>query len=337
MQREYKTVSVVMATYNGSKYIGEQLQSIINQTFQPLEIIVSDDASSDSTLEIVERFTANCGIEIKILRNEVRLGFRDNFLRASLVARGDFIAFCDQDDVWDVKKLEKCSAFFNDQNISMIVHTATTVDKYSNSIGEFRQGIRKSGIRRPLSYDPWLTFFGFSIVYRRDLLGIADINDRFIDYIVPTEMIAHDRWIMFLAQMVGSTAEIAEPLVKYRQHGTNTFGRSSKNAITLGRDIKNNIDFYIKSTSKMLEIVSNIPEAANHVFPSFNQVECMRFLRQALRQLEARKSIYNSTSRAVSLARIYECFKLGNYKSVHNNSNRWRSIARDLQFALLKK
>ncbi|GAU86723.1 alpha-L-Rha alpha-1,3-L-rhamnosyltransferase [Bosea sp. BIWAKO-01] len=335
MPVECKSVSVVMATYNGAKYVEEQLQSIIGQTFRPLEIIVSDDASSDATLEIVERLAAGCGIETKILRNAKPLGFRDNFLRASLIARGDFIAFCDQDDVWDAEKLEKCSKFFADPSISMIVHTAITVDRNANKIGDFRQGIRRSGIRQPLSYDPWLTFFGFSIVYRRELLRVADINDRFIDYIVPTEMIAHDRWIMFLAQMVGSTAELAEPLVKYRQHESNTFGSRSKNRKRFDRDIRRDTDFYIASTAKMLEIVCNIPEEVGYEFPLFDRDKSKLYLERALNQLTMRRYIYNSQSKISSFGKIYRCVKTGSYRSVHGGHNRWRSLGRDLQFALL--
>jgi glycosyltransferase involved in cell wall biosynthesis len=329
-----KSVSIVMATYNGSKYIEEQLSSLIGQTLKPLEIIVSDDSSSDDTLEIVQRITAGCAIEIRLIRNEKALGFRDNFLRASLLARGDFIAFCDQDDIWDLDKLQKCSRYFDDRNIAMIVHRAETVDKDSHKIGEFRQGILRSVVKPPLSYDPWLTFFGFSIVYRRELLALADVNDRFIDYIVPTEMIAHDRWIMFLAQMVGSTAEIAEPLVKYRQHGNNVFGRGRRDLSVLGRDIKGETEYYIKSTSKMIEIVATFPDDTKLVFPEFDRRNCIDFLSRALKQLESRSVIYDAESRAVSLYRLYECIRSGRYKAAHNNRNRFRSIIRDLKFAL---
>ena len=213
-----KTVSVVLATHNGASYIEEQVRSISNQTLTPLELIVSDDASSDNSLQIVEDVLADCDFTVKINRNVRPLGFRDNFLQASLLAQGDFIAFCDQDDVWHPTKLEKCSEFFENKNISLIVHAAQLIDNDTNRIGMFRQGIEDTRVRAPLSYDPWGTFWGFSMVFRRELLKLVSINDRFIDYIVPSELIAHDRWIMLLGQMVGATAEIKDPLVDYRQH-----------------------------------------------------------------------------------------------------------------------
>lgn len=331
-----KTVSVVIATHNGSHYIEELLLSVIGQNFPPAEIIISDDASTDNTLEIVERITAGCGIETRILRNTKPLGFRDNFLRSSLTAQGDFIAFCDQDDIWDKTKLEKCARFFEDINISMIVHSATTIDKDANEIGSFRQGIRRTTIRPPLSYDPWFTFFGFSILFRRDLLGLADINSRFVDYIVPTEMIAHDRWITFLAQMVGSTAEIEQPLVGYRQHESNVFGDGSRKPVFTKRDVESESRNYIAATSRMMEIIKGIPEDSSEIFPQFSREKCIVFLKRALEQLKARDEIYRSSSRMKSLAYISKLIVSGKYKAVHNNRNRWRSIARDTTFALLR-
>jgi len=94
-----KTVSGVLATHNGASYIEEQIRSISNQTLTPLELIVSDDASSDNSLQIVEDVLADCDFTIKINRNVKPLGFRDNLQQASLLAQADFIAFCDQDDV----------------------------------------------------------------------------------------------------------------------------------------------------------------------------------------------------------------------------------------------
>src|SRR6516164_9097940 len=112
-----KTVSVVLATHNGAKHIEEQIRSIAAQTLAPSELIISDDASSDDTIAIVRNVVSHFGLatRTRINRNRTPLGFRDNFLRACLLAGGDFIAFCDEDDVWHPTKLEKCSQFFEDR------------------------------------------------------------------------------------------------------------------------------------------------------------------------------------------------------------------------------
>src|SRR5882672_7797772 len=134
-----KTVSVVLAAHNGAKYIEEQIGSIAVQTLAPFELIVSDDASTDNTLQVIQNVLSECDFAVKTIRNETALGFRDNFLQACLLAQGDFIAFCDQDDIWHPTKLEKCSEFFEDKRVSLIVHAARLIDENSNQIGMFRQ------------------------------------------------------------------------------------------------------------------------------------------------------------------------------------------------------
>src|SRR5271166_680649 len=328
-----KTVSVVMATYNGSKYISDQIKSLMNQSLAPIEIIVSDDRSTDNTLEIVEAFKVTYKTDIKIITNDTRLGFRDNFLRASLEARGDFIAFCDQDDIWKVNKLEKCSAYFDDRNISLIAHSATTIDGSSQVIGEFRQGINKTKIKSPMSYDIWSTFWGFSLVFRRELLYITSAKDRFIDYISPGHMIAHDRWVCFLGQMVGATAEIDDCLVEYRQHQNNAFGQGTRGMFTTTSDIKTRSLNYIDATSRMLEIVRNLPTETSIDFPLYDSSKCIDFVERSLAQLHSRHKVYLGQSGLASLRHICTGVIQGKYRGIHDNKIRWKSLVRDLEFA----
>lgn len=101
-----KTVSVVMATYNGAKYLREQLNSIISQTYPIYELIVQDDCSTDETVAIIKEYMEKYSF-IKLYVNEHNLGFNLNFKSAALKATGDYIALSDQDDVWFPNKIEK--------------------------------------------------------------------------------------------------------------------------------------------------------------------------------------------------------------------------------------
>jgi glycosyltransferase involved in cell wall biosynthesis len=94
------TTSVVMTTYNGEKYLQRQLESIAQQSSQPLELIVRDDASKDATVEILRKFQSTVAFEVVVQVNEKNVGFRENFMEAIRQARGEIIAFCDQDDIW---------------------------------------------------------------------------------------------------------------------------------------------------------------------------------------------------------------------------------------------
>lgn len=116
-------ISIAMATYNGERFIREQLDSIAQQTLLPVELVVTDDGSNDSTLAIIDDFAKTAPFEVKIVRNEKQLGFADNFLKAASFCVGDFIAFCDQDDVWMVNKLERCMQAFHDNAVVLSVHS----------------------------------------------------------------------------------------------------------------------------------------------------------------------------------------------------------------------
>ena len=100
-------ISVVISTYNGEKYIVQQLLSIVEQTIIPNEVVIVDDCSTDNTFSIIENFIEkHNGINWKLFRNDINLGWKKNFINAILKAEGDIIFTCDQDDVWNKQKIE---------------------------------------------------------------------------------------------------------------------------------------------------------------------------------------------------------------------------------------
>ena len=101
-----KTVSVVMCTYNGEKYIREQIDSILNQSYPIYELIIQDDCSTDGTVNIINEYV-NKFSNVQLYINEKNLGFNKNFESVAMKAHGDFVAISDQDDVWFPKKIEK--------------------------------------------------------------------------------------------------------------------------------------------------------------------------------------------------------------------------------------
>lgn len=114
---EYKkTVSVVICTYNGEKYIAEQIDSILSQTYTLNEIIIQDDCSTDNTFNILERYS-NKNNRIKIFRNDKNIGFNSNFKSAVKRAKSDFIAIADQDDIWYSEKIAKQVTAIGDHDI----------------------------------------------------------------------------------------------------------------------------------------------------------------------------------------------------------------------------
>src|SRR5271163_793730 len=130
-----RPVSIAMATYNGAGFIAEQLDSFARQTALPSELVVTDDCSSDSTLEVVSAFAANAPFPVRIEKNVERLGYKANFMKAAGLCRSDFIAFSDQDDVWLPRKLESCLARFDLDDVLLIYHNATAVTEALEPIG----------------------------------------------------------------------------------------------------------------------------------------------------------------------------------------------------------
>jgi glycosyltransferase involved in cell wall biosynthesis len=329
-----QTISVVLATYNGERFLAEQLDSLLTQTHLPSQIIISDDDSVDATTEIIEAFAARSPVPLVRIRNTPARGFRDNFIYASLHASGDWIAFCDQDDIWAPHKLETCARYFSVPGVTQIAHHAELIDHAGSPIGRFAQDIAETGIRPPLHYDVWRTFFGFSMVFRRDLLEIVPVESRFVDYISPQHRIAHDRWVFFLAQVLGCTAEIAEPLVRYRQHSHNLYGAAppirSRESRMLARG--ENLP-YIEATAAMVRIIEALPEDAEARFPAFDRRAAQDLYRAAYAQVCARGTVYD-VGGARGVARVFSNLALGHYRRAESSGQRWRSVARDLLYCV---
>ena len=104
-------ISIVMATHNGRVYLEKQLQSLLAQTYLPLEIVISDDGSTDGTRELLSQY-AGVHRHIHVLYAESQ-GINNNFQNGVLACKGEYIAFCDQDDVWEKDKLAHLAAAFS--------------------------------------------------------------------------------------------------------------------------------------------------------------------------------------------------------------------------------
>lgn len=214
-------VSVVLATYNGANFIGEQLASLAAQTSVPFELIVSDDGSVDETLEIVREFSRRVSFPVIIRQNERRLGYGENFLSATKLASGRYIAFCDQDDVWHPDKLANASAILELSNADLFVHAASVIDHEGNRVGQLLQGIKQDRVHRPLQLGPWSVFLGCTMVFPTVLLSLIDASERGLHTFEYDGMLSHDLWVHFLATSLGNVVVGRDPLIDYRQHQGN--------------------------------------------------------------------------------------------------------------------
>lgn len=277
-------VSVAMATYNGAKHIREQLDSLARQTVLPLELVVTDDGSTDDTIEIVKDFAGVAPFPVSVFRNETRLGYGDNFLKAASLCRGDLIAFCDQDDIWMGDKIRVCRAFFADPEVMLTIHSARTL----NSSGERGFRIPDVSRTRTLEFgkcDPFAIYQGFAMLVRKEVLTIIDPERR------PSHLRSHDLWVWFLAASSGSIATISDELALYRQHETNVFGVRQRAGIgSQTRDIFETLNYDKKADLEL---------ACSDILMNAAQQEPDRAdrLKIAARKLRARSELHRLRTR----------------------------------------
>ena len=245
------TISIAMATYNGAKYITEQLESFSSQTLWPAELVVTDDCSTDGTVEIITNFKARAPFPVRIERNDAQLGYKSNFLKVTSLCRSEFIAFSDQDDVWLPGKLRACHSAFDQDDILLACHNATVVTETLEPIGPLIRYDDSPDINKWRS-EPSQYGLGFTLMFRRSLLSFSDHWPLSVDFNALNETKAHDQWFCFLASCLGTVAYIKEPQVLYRQHRTSTCGWHETKEPGWWKNLSNsNVD-----SLKMLEIIA---------------------------------------------------------------------------------
>lgn len=220
-----KNISVALCTYNGARFLGVQLASLLEQTRLPDELVVCDDGSTDATLNILYAFKAKSPFPVRIHINPIRMGSAKNFEKSIGLCGGSLIALCDQDDEWLPEKLEVVEAYFS---------------QFPDVEAVFSDGMVVDAKSRPLGYTLW-QHVGFTSAERRMMAGKAgmevllkhvavtgatlviraSLRKRVLP--VPQEWM-HDAWIALIAAASDGLRGISTPLVYYRQHGANVIG-----------------------------------------------------------------------------------------------------------------
>jgi hypothetical protein len=210
--------SVVLATFEGERFLPELLGSLERQRTPPYEVIVSDDASTDATLDIVDAFASRAPFPVTVLRHTERVGHAPNFLRGLEAGTGRFAAWCDQDDIWAPTKLERCQRALEWSKATLVVHSARRVDAAGQPLGALR-GMR-TPIQRRMRAERFAVPHGFRQVFRRELFAGLTAGDRPVS-IPGHELALHDEWTFLLANAAGSVLWLPMALVDYRVHGDN--------------------------------------------------------------------------------------------------------------------
>jgi glycosyltransferase involved in cell wall biosynthesis len=330
-------VSVAMATFNGERFIREQLNSIAAQSLLPTELVVTDDSSSPHTLDIVRKFQCQAPFPVRIHKNESRLGYRANFFKAFSLCTGDLIAPCDQDDVWMPNKLERLSSAFADDDVLLAIHNVKLVDGNLQIIaGASNKHWYHEGTYAPLTADPAYMAYGMSLMIRRDILTWIDpakassFEDTF----------GHDLWLWFVATSLGKIVGLSEELALYRQHAANVFGAaksgSKKEQASMSR--RTGTAHYTSSEAMALKLGRMLTQVGWDVPEKIKgrAQEASDFYRKRAMFYRLRADLYGDANRWQRISTAIRLLKSGGYRPVYRQGLGRKALVKDLTIALIR-
>jgi hypothetical protein len=218
-------LSVVLCTYNGAAYLPGLLDSLTNQRHPPGELVVSDDGSTDGTAALIASFAESASFPVRWFEHERRLGPAANFIAAAQHARGDWIAFCDQDDIWHRDKLARAlSAARECVDTSAVFCNARLIDSKGHPLG---RALWQHVAFTPREQQAMAAGKAWDVLVRHPVVSGAGllIHARVRDHLAPiADDWLHDAWAALIAAASGRVVAIAAPLFDYRQHEGNVIG-----------------------------------------------------------------------------------------------------------------
>jgi glycosyltransferase involved in cell wall biosynthesis len=257
-----KTVDILLATYNGEKYLKEQIDSILNQTHTKWNLIIRDDGSTDNTLNIIEEYKSKYFEKIHIIKDEFKnVGVNKNFSLLMNHSKSDYIMFCDQDDFWLPQKIELTFELMikeeKKENLPILIFSdLKVVDDKLN--------IKSNSFWKTMLINPKNVFNINNLVVRNPVTGctiMMNIKLKNIIKNIPTEALVHDWWISLTACLFGKINYVEQPTILYRQHSNNVLGASKNKRIKslllspykIINQMKNKELLFQKQTKKILD------------------------------------------------------------------------------------
>jgi glycosyltransferase involved in cell wall biosynthesis len=333
------SVSVAMATYNGERFIREQLDSLAAQRHLPSELVITDDVSTDGTVPIAQQFAKAAPFKVHIHRNDTRLGYRANFMRAASLCTSELIAFCDQDDIWSPRKLALCIKPFQNPAVLLAYHNAEVVNEAGEPFANLDH-FASPPMMPPLSSCPMRDTqyaLGFTQVFRRSILELSDLWEMSLDYKDLRERLAHDQWVFFISSVFGSVVYRDQALVSYRQHGCNLTGWARPTSIYDFRSVFYNPSDQLislqQATARFAEILEKSKYTVADAWHDRAAEGAARY-RLLAEFYTARNEIYTSTSLAKRVQAFRRIILTGGYRPKRGWGLGRKALARDICLGL---
>ncbi|MDD3048708.1 MAG: glycosyltransferase family 2 protein [Bacilli bacterium] len=218
-------IDILMATYNGEKYLKEQIDSILNQTYSKFTLHISDDKSTDKTVHILKEY-ANKDKRIKLYFQKQNIGYIKNFEYLISKSKADYIMLSDQDDVWLDNKVEVCLEKIKNDKLNLLISNLIIVDENLNVKHDSYFKLSQVKLDNNLELGNYLyanPAVGCAMMFdkklAKELLPFPDLKHPYY---------VHDWYIYIMGQIYGKVGYIDTPLTKYRQHGNNLIGMHRK-------------------------------------------------------------------------------------------------------------
>ncbi len=315
-------ISIALCTYNGEKFLTEQLESFLAQTRLPDELVVGDDCSNDASIRVIEDFAKNSPFPVHLQTNESNLGSTKNFEQAISRCSGDLIFLSDQDDIWKSGKIERIeNIFVENKEVGMVFTNAEIVDENLNSVGQslwhftFPKERRNDNLFDSLLRQNVVT--GATMAFR------SKFRNQFSPIPVDIPNAIHDAWISIVIAANSEVKFLDENLVKYRQHSNQQLGINLNDKGNYSKSISYNQNEILR-LEKMREIF--------HTNPAFLHLEkndkIEKFIvekREIIKHYKARMDILgNRLSRILPILREHQSGRYNRF------SKGWKSAVKDL-------
>jgi len=266
-------VSIAMITYNGEKYLAQQLESIYAQSYKNIEVIVCDDGSTDKTIDILQAYKDSH--DLKFHLNEVNLGINKNFAKAFSLCKGDFIAPSDQDDIWAENKIE---TLVNEIEGHALIYSITSaIDEEGNPLKDFafkKDAYIQGSNKLAFLFDNCVS--GHTTMFIKELLPFMKE--------IP-KIVYPDWWSAFVASSYSSIKFLDTPLVSYRRHANQATheNNSSKSIFSFFKVKEQKRMAYIKEVKEQLKAFSSL---------SILNLQTKTYMQDLLKEFEKYDTLY---------------------------------------------
>jgi glycosyltransferase involved in cell wall biosynthesis len=324
-------VSIAMCTYNGAQYLQEQLDSIAGQTRLPDELVICDDRSSDSTIEIIRSFTSNASFSVRLYVNEENLGLCKNREKAISLSTGDIIVLSDWDDVWKPNKIEKIvECFIRNPEAGYIFSDAELVNEELLPLGcTLWESLKFNNLLKEYSHhnDQVQVLLKKNLVWGATLAFRSSIKN----IILPISPFYYleDAWIALLASCTGFYGvPLSDSLLYYRQRTAQVVGGKDTLFKKFNRARNpQDVDIFKKQVQGLLDAKNRLLTVQDSLVKDISRE--LKLIEEKANHFSNRASIRSSNNFPLKVKAIVSEIVTGKY---HRFSNSWQSVVKDLLF-----